>query len=74
MSPTMMLGPKLSKLSVPIIEFSISRPYSSALANAFYNSEQKELQKTAKHLIEQHINPYVNEWEKSNQFPASSIL
>ena len=74
MSPAMVLGPKLTKLSFPIIKFSSLRPYSSALSNAFYNSEQKELQKTAKHLIEQHINPYVNEWEKAKQFPASSIL
>ena len=39
MSPAMVLGPKLTKLSFPIIEFSSLRPYSSALSNAFYNSE-----------------------------------
>ena len=74
MLPVMMLVTKLTKLSVPIVEISIVRPYSSALSNAFYNSEQKELQKTAKQLIEQHINPFVNEWENAKQFPASSIL
>ena len=31
MLPVMMLGTKLTKLSVPIVEISIVRPYSSAL-------------------------------------------
>ena len=69
-----MFGHKLSRASLQIIGFKVSRPYSSALANSFYNSEQKELQKTVKSLIDQEINPYVEEWEKAQQFPASSVL
>ena len=50
------------------------RQYSSALAESFYNEEQKELQKTAKKLIETEINPHVEKWEADKIFPAKEVF
>lgn len=46
----------------------------SALANAFYNEEQKELQKNVKKLIDTHVNPYCDQWEKDQLFPAHKVF
>ena len=46
----------------------------STLAEAFYNEEQKELQKSAIKLIETEINPYADQWEKEKIFPAHQVF
>ena len=47
---------------------------SSILAKNFYNEDQLELQKTARRLIEKEINPYADEWEKNQSFPAKEVF
>ena len=46
----------------------------SSLSDAFYNEEQKELQKTVTKLVETEINPNVQEWEKQKGFPAHQVF
>ena len=74
MLPNVLLRHSLSRNLLRIIRYGIHNAHSSTLSDAFYNSEQKELQKTVKNLIDREINPYVQEWEKSKQFPASLIM
>lgn len=44
------------------------------MADAFYNEEQKELQATAKRIVETEINPYADEWERQKSFPAHKVF
>ena len=46
----------------------------SQLAEAFYNDEQKELQKSVIKLIDTDINPYAEQWEKERIFPAHKVF
>ena len=47
---------------------------SSSLCESFYNEEQRELQRTTKKLIETEINPYVEQWEREQIFPAKEVF
>ena len=47
---------------------------SSSLCESFYNEEQRELQRTTKKLIETEINPYVEQWEREQIFPAREVF
>merc|ERR1712106_1148453 len=46
----------------------------NAMAHSYYEEEQKSMQKTARRIIENDINPYVDEWEASGQYPAKQVF
>ena len=50
------------------------RKYASALAESFYNEEQKELQKTVIKLVQSEINTHAEQWEKEKIFPAHDVF
>lgn len=64
----------LLKLRSRVFSRGLIRSFSSVLSESFYNSEQKELQKATKKLIDSEINPYVDEWEKAKLFPAKEVF
>jgi citronellyl-CoA dehydrogenase len=39
-----------------------------------YTHEHLEIQKTLKRYIDEHINPYVDEWEEAEMFPAHQVF
>ena len=41
---------------------------------AYYDEEQESMQKTVKSIIDNDINPYVDEWEASGQYPAKTVF
>ena len=46
----------------------------NAMAHSYYEEEQKSMQKTARKIIDDDINPYVEEWEASGQYPAKEVF
>jgi len=55
--------------------FSTYRPLlQNAQATAFYEEEQKSMQETVRKIIDEDINPYVDEWELSGQYPAKQVF
>jgi len=46
----------------------------NAMAHSYYEEEQKSMQKTARKIIDNDINPYVEEWEASGQYPAKEVF
>lgn len=46
----------------------------NAMAQAYYEEDQKSMQKTVRKIIEDDINPYVDEWEASGQYPAKQVF
>jgi citronellyl-CoA dehydrogenase len=40
----------------------------------FYTQEHHEIQRTARKIIKDDINPYVQEWERERQFPAHEVF
>ena len=58
-------------------DFSTSRP-SQQLAGVapvtYYEEDQLAMQKTAKAIIDNDINPFVDEWEASGQYPAKEVF
>jgi len=46
----------------------------NAMAHSYYEEEQKSMQKTARRIIENDINPYVEEWEAAGQYPAKEVF
>ena len=64
----------LSKQALPRLlsrDFSSSRP---APAASYYEEDQLAMQKTAKAIIDTDINPFVEEWEASGQYPAKEVF
>jgi len=56
-------------------EFHLGRVVSqNAMAQAYYEEDQKSMQKTVRKIIDDDINPYVDEWEASGQYPAKQIF
>ena len=45
-----------------------------AAAGSYFEEDQLALQKTAKSIIDNDINPYVEEWEASGQYPAKQVF
>ena len=43
-------------------------------AVAYYDEEQESMQKTVKSIIDNDINPYVEEWEAAGQYPAKTVF
>jgi len=46
----------------------------SEQAASYYDEEQKAMQQTARKIIETDINPFVEEWEASGQYPAKQVF
>jgi len=46
----------------------------NAMAQAYYEEDQKSMQKTVRKIIEDDINPHVDEWEASGQYPAKQVF
>lgn len=40
----------------------------------FYNEQHREIQRTARRIVEEHINPYVDQWEEDEIFPAKKLF
>jgi len=40
----------------------------------YFEEDQQALQKTVKSIIDNDINPYVDEWEASGQYPAKQVF
>ena len=69
---------KLSNI-IPRLIFEVNKSHCirrnvSQLSEAFYNDEQKELQKSVIKLIETEINPNVEQWERERIFPAHDVF
>ena len=41
---------------------------------SYYEEDQVAMQRTAKTIIDNDINPYVDEWEASGQYPAKEVF
>ena len=39
-----------------------------------FTHEHREMQKTLKRFIDDHINPHVDEWEAAEMFPAHEVF
>merc|ERR1711973_434857 len=57
------------------------RPFSTgvlcrqnALAEAYYEEEQRSMQKTVRKIIDEDINPYIDQWEAEGQYPAKKVF
>jgi len=46
----------------------------NAMAQAYYEEDQKSMQKTARSIIENDINPYVDQWEAAGEYPAKEVF
>ena len=58
-------------------DFSTSRAVLQSPATAavsYYEEDQRAMQKTARTIIENDINPFVEEWEASGQYPAKEVF
>jgi len=56
-------------------EFHSSRAVAqNAMAQSYYEEEQKSMQATARKIIENDINPFVDEWEAAGQYPAKEVF
>ena len=45
-----------------------------AAVASYFEEDQLALQKTTKSIIDNDINPYVDEWEASGQYPAKQVF
>merc|ERR1711973_414330 len=57
------------------------RPFSTgvlcrqnALAEAYYEEEQRSMQKTVRKIIDEDINPYIDQWEAEGAYPAHQVF
>lgn len=46
----------------------------STQAEAFYNEEHRAMQKTLRKIIDDEINPNVEQWEKDGDYPAQKVF
>ena len=46
----------------------------SGMAESYYNEDHKAMQASLKKIIDNDINPNVEEWEKEGQYPAHEIF
>jgi len=42
--------------------------------NSFFNEEQQKMQGMVKQIIDQEINPYVDQWEEAGAYPAHKVF
>ncbi|KFM71092.1 putative acyl coa dehydrogenase 6, partial [Stegodyphus mimosarum] len=54
-----------------VISLSVNRAYSSGY---LFTTEHKELKRSVSKIIENEINPFVNEWEEKEAFPAHELF
>jgi len=46
----------------------------AALELDFFEEEQRSMQKTARRIIDEDINPFVDQWEKEGLYPAATVM
>merc|ERR1711973_524032 len=46
----------------------------NALAEAYYEEDQRSMQKTVRKIIDEDINPYIDQWEAEGQYPAHKVF
>jgi len=64
-----------SLASVLSRDFHTSRVASqNAQAMSYYEEDQKSMQKTARKIIDNDINPHVEEWEAAGMYPAKEVF
>jgi len=51
-----------------------TRQNATAAAASYYEEDQLAMQKTAKAIIDNDINPYVDEWEAAGNYPAKVVF
>lgn len=61
----------IPKLKGGLISF---RTLTSRSAEAYYDDDQKQMQKTLLRIIDNDINPNVDQWEKDGQYPAHEVF
>ncbi|GIY81824.1 probable acyl-CoA dehydrogenase 6 [Caerostris darwini] len=67
------------RFSLKLIRLSQNKPvkkfHTSSIINALqFNQEHEEMRKTVNKIIEKDINPYIDQWEKENIYPAKEIF
>ena len=40
----------------------------------FYNDQHREIQRTARRIVNEHINPNIDSWEEEEIFPARKLF
>lgn len=51
----------------------LSRPFST-MKESYYNEDHKSMQASLRKIIDSDINPHVDEWEASGQYPAHEVF
>jgi len=46
----------------------------SAIAESYFEEDQKSMQKTVRKIIDEDINPFVDQWEAEGQYPAKQVF
>ena len=62
---------KIAKLKDGLTSF---RTLTSRSSEAYYDDDQKQMQKTLLKIIDNDINPFVDQWEKDGQYPAHEVF
>ena len=71
MASCLSLSRSLSRLSLSRLT---SRSFSScAQAEAYYEEDQLSMKKTVRKIVEDDINPFVDQWEKEEAYPAHQV-
>jgi hypothetical protein len=55
------------------VGFISSRTLTSRAAESYYDSDQKSMQQTLLKIIDNDINPNVDQWEKEGHYPAHQV-
>ena len=54
--------------------FNLPKRSYSVMKESFYDEEHLAMQDSLKKIIDNDINPYVEEWEKAGEYPAQKIF
>jgi len=67
---------RLSRSLLPLLkrDLHVSSSVHSAQADAYYDEEHMAMKKTARKIIDDDINPFVDEWEKAGEYPAHEVF
>merc|ERR1719273_1225 len=67
---------RLSRSLLPLLkrDIHVSAVGNNAQAEAYYEEEQMSMRKTCRKIIDEDINPFVDEWEKAGDYPAHKVF
>jgi len=67
---------RLSRSLLPLLkrDLHVSSVGNNAQAEAYYEEEQMSMRKTCRKIIDEDINPYVDEWERAGDYPAHKVF